>query len=79
MRDRGSCVRFASSRHGGEKPSPFVSDPGRSASSRCSLIGDDEASPEEFTSCDLVTEAAVNEQVGGEAAQRLTSPRLDGS
>jgi hypothetical protein len=70
---------FASSRSGGEKPSPFVSDPGRCASSRCSRIGADEAGTEEFMSCDVVAETAVDEQVGGAAAQRLAPPRFDSS
>jgi hypothetical protein len=70
---------FASSRSDCENSSPFVGDPGRSASSRWSRIGVDQAGSKEFASCDVVAEAAVDEQVGGAAAQRLTPARLDSS
>jgi hypothetical protein len=56
---------FASSRSDCENSSPFVGDPGRSASSRWSRIGVDQAGSKEFASCDVVAEAAVDEQVGG--------------
>lgn len=40
-------------------------------------LGDHETGPKELVSCDVVAEAAVDEQVGDVPAQHLAPPRID--